>query len=81
MSRLGVSMFVCLLVLVALAACAEMPPNMKAPEPPKDSIRHDAQAPPPRPDGHPDTSRTDGRLDLPKEIPKPDAKSTQDGKS
>ncbi|XP_022814606.1 uncharacterized protein LOC111348276 [Spodoptera litura] len=79
MSRLG--MFVCLMVLVALAASAEVPNNMKVPEPPKDGIRHDAQVPPPRPEGHPDTSRPDGRLDLPKELPKPDAKSTQDGKS
>ncbi|KAH9634584.1 hypothetical protein HF086_006209 [Spodoptera exigua] len=79
MSRLG--MFVCLMVLVALAASAEMPPNMKTSEPPKDAPRHDQQVPPARPEGHPDQSRTDGRLDLPKELPKTDAKPTQDGKS
>lgn len=78
-------MFVCLLMLVAVAVCLDMPPNMKALEPPKDGAkpngsRYDPQIPSSRPDGPP--LRTDGKPDLPKvETPKPDAKPPQDGRS
>ncbi|XP_047031143.1 uncharacterized protein LOC124638258 [Helicoverpa zea] len=88
MSRLG--MFACLLMLVALAICAEVPANMKGPEPPKeggqklDVPRRDAQVPS-RPElPRSDAPRPEGRTgtDLPKgDNPKPDAKGTPEAKS
>uniref|UniRef100_A0A2A4JTL4 Uncharacterized protein n=1 Tax=Heliothis virescens TaxID=7102 RepID=A0A2A4JTL4_HELVI len=85
MSRLG--MFACLLMLVALAICAEVPQNMKAEQPKEggqrlDVPRHDAQIPP-RPDlPQSDAPRPEGRADLPKgDNPKPDAKGAPDAKS
>lgn len=73
---------------MTVAVCVEMPPNVKAPELPKeggkrpDPARHDPQIPPPRPEGHPDAPRADGRPEIPKgENPKADGKGAQDTKS
>lgn len=78
-------MFACLLMVVAVALCADLP---KPPELPKDAAqgaehrpelpRRDQQMPQ-RPEGpHQDMARGDGRPELPKgETPKPDAKPPQ----